>query len=237
MKRALDIIFSFAGIIILLPLMLVVALLIVLESPGAPVYKSVRVGRNWKKFNFYKFRTMRADSDKEWENLQNRNSYLDIYLDPEELDLDQSLMDVHLFGDTYYVNEYNYLNETCKRANSIYLKVEDDPRITRLGHFLRATSLDELPQLLSVLKGDMSIVGNRPLVVAEAELLTDDVYAKRFDCPAGITGLWQVQPDKDTMKAERRRQIDVTYAERQSLALDLKIVFSTVKKVFSHGNV
>ena len=220
----------------MLPLMIVVAIIISIESPGAPIYKSTRIGRNWKKFSFYKFRSMRLGSDKQWEVLQNQNSYLDIYVDPEELDLDEALKKTYLFGDMYAVNEFDYLNETAKRANSIYLKVENDPRITKFGHFIRSTSIDELPQLLSVLKGDMSIVGNRPLSVVEAEQLTDDVYAKRFDCPVGITGLWQIQPDKDSMKAEKRRQLDVDYAMKRNLALDIKIAFRTFTKIFSKGN-
>ena len=237
MKRFLDIVFSFLGLVCLSPLIAIIAIVISLESPGPVVYRSVRVGQNWKKFNFYKFRSMNNKADKDLDKLQNRNSYLDIYVDPEELDLDESLKKVYLYGDTYAVNEFAYLNETAKTANSIYVKVEDDPRITRFGRFIRRTSLDEIPQLLNVLRGDMSIVGNRPLSETEAELLTDDIYAGRFDCPAGITGLWQVQPDKDTMRAEKRRLLDSEYAEKQSLALDFKIILQTFAKVFSKGNV
>ena len=237
MKRALDIIFSLPAIIILLPLMLVISLAIVLESPGAPIYTSTRIGKNWKKFKFYKFRSMRPKSDNELENMKNRNTYLNIYTEPEDINLPERLKDVILYSDNYKISEFHYLKEVAKEKNAYFIKVEKDPRITKLGHILRKTSLDELPQLFNILKGDMSFVGNRPLSVAEAELLTTNSFAKRFACSAGLTGLWQMQPGKEDMTPSKRRALDNEYAEKESIAFDLKIIWGTVKKMLKLNNV
>jgi lipopolysaccharide/colanic/teichoic acid biosynthesis glycosyltransferase len=112
--------------------------------------------------------------------------------------------------------------------NAVFFKVKNDPRITRLGQFLRSTSLDELPQLFNVLKGDMSLVGNRPLPLYEAEQLTRDLIAARFLAPAGITGLWQVtKRGKDNMSPEERIQLDIEYALKNSFLFDMKILLKT----------
>lgn len=115
-----------------------------------------------------------------------------------------------------------------------FFKLENDPRITRLGKFLRNTSLDELPQLFNVLRGDMSIVGNRPLPLYEAENLTTDLWAKRFLAPAGITGLWQITKEKNKQLSEReRKELDVAYADKASFVFDMKIILKTIPEVFS----
>ncbi|UVS67628.1 sugar transferase [Parabacteroides distasonis] len=98
-----------------------------------------------------------------------------------------------------------------------------------MGHIIRKYSIDELPQLFNILNGDMSIVGNRPLPVYEAELLTSDEYIQRFMAPAGLTGLWQVEKrgNSGSMSAEERKQLDIKYAHTFSFWLDAKIIFKT----------
>jgi lipopolysaccharide/colanic/teichoic acid biosynthesis glycosyltransferase len=113
-------------------------------------------------------------------------------------------------------------------ANGVFFKIKNDPRVTRIGTILRNTSLDEIPQLINVLKGDMSLVGNRPLPLYEAEKLTKDQIAWRFLAPAGITGLWQVtKRGKEDMSPEERIALDMEYAMKNSFWLDIKILFST----------
>ncbi len=122
--------------------------------------------------------------------------------------------------------------------DSAFFKVENDPRITKLGGFLRKTSLDELPQLFNVLKGDMSIVGNRPLPLYEAEQLTRDQWTHRFLAPAGITGLWQVSKrGASEMSAEERIQLDIDYAEKNTMWGDIKIIFKTLPAMLQKAKV
>lgn len=112
---------------------------------------------------------------------------------------------------------------------SAFIKLKNDPRVTKLGAFLRKTSLDELPQLYNVLKGEMSLVGNRPLPLYEAQMLTSDEWAMRFLGPAGITGLWQVNKrGKSEMSDTERRQLDNHYTENFSFWMDVKILLKTV---------
>ena len=113
-----------------------------------------------------------------------------------------------------------------------------DNRITKVGYYLRKYKLDEFPQLLNVLKGDMSIVGNRPLPLYEAEKLTTDKYALRFLAPAGLTGLWQVEKrGKGKMSEEERLMLDNTYAENHSFWYDIKLILKTVPALFQKENV
>ena len=115
----------------------------------------------------------------------------------------------------------------------------DDVRLNKYGKIMRITSLDELPELFNILKGDMSIVGNRPLPLYEAELLTSDAYIDRFMAPAGLTGLWQVEKRGGTgkMSAEERKQLDIKYARDFSFWLDMKILFRTLTAFVQKENV
>jgi lipopolysaccharide/colanic/teichoic acid biosynthesis glycosyltransferase len=137
------------------------------------------------------------------------------------------------------LTELAHLNQyAAEGAGPVFFKVSNDPRITKVGSFLRNTSLDELPQLLNVLKGDMSLVGNRPLPLYEAKALTTDDYAARFLAPAGITGLWQIKKrgTKD-MSVEERISIDIDYANKCSFSTDLWIMAKTPTALLQKENV
>lgn len=127
-----------------------------------------------------------------------------------------------------------HLNQYSKiQGNTSFVKIRRDPRVTRFGRILRHSSLDELPQLINVLLGDMSIVGNRPLPLYEAERLTKDQFARRFLAPAGITGLWQISKKGSTKISEGDRiNLDIAYAEKSSFLFDLKIIFRTIPVLF-----
>ncbi len=131
-------------------------------------------------------------------------------------------------------NQYGNPNE----KEAVFFKISDDPRVTKFGKFLRNSSLDELPQLFNVIKGDMSIVGNRPLPLYEAKTLTTDRYAERFHAPAGITGLWQItKRGQKEMSAEERIALDIHYARNHSFLYDIKIILNTPKALTQKDDV
>jgi lipopolysaccharide/colanic/teichoic acid biosynthesis glycosyltransferase len=137
------------------------------------------------------------------------------------------------------IDSLNHLNQYDASENSQakFLKIINDPRITKVGKFLRKTSLDELPQLFNVLKGDMSLVGNRPLPLYEASSLTTNAYVPRFMAPAGITGLWQVtKRGYEKMSANERINLDILYAKKRSFFLDLKIMLLTPLALFQESD-
>jgi lipopolysaccharide/colanic/teichoic acid biosynthesis glycosyltransferase len=120
----------------------------------------------------------------------------------------------------------------------LFQKFKNDPRVTSIGRLIRKTSIDELPQLFNVLRGEMSIVGNRPLPLYEAELLTSDAWAQRFRAPAGLTGLWQISKrGKDKMSAEERIDLDIQYSNKYSFWFDLKIILKTPFALFQEEDV
>ncbi|MCF8282911.1 MAG: sugar transferase [Bacteroidales bacterium] len=142
-------------------------------------------------------------------------------------DADQRLIDLQ------HLNQYS-----AKDSGALFTKINNDPRVTKTGRLIRKTSLDELPQLFNILKGDMSIVGNRPLPLYEAEQLTRDLWAKRFLAPAGLTGLWQVtKRGKNNMSTEERISLDVTYADHHSFWYDMKIIAKTPFAIIQEEDV
>lgn len=144
-----------------------------------------------------------------------------------------------LISDDFVISEEAYINKRSHEQENAFVKLENDPRITRVGRFIRKYSIDELPQLINILKGDMSIVGNRPLPLYEAELLTSDEYIDRFMAPAGLTGLWQVEKrgDSGKMSADERKQLDIKYAKTFSFWIDMRIILKTVTAFIQKENV
>lgn len=136
------------------------------------------------------------------------------------------------------LEDLKHLNQYDGKDEALFVKFNNDPRVTKVGKIIRKTSIDELPQLFNILKGDMSIVGNRPLPIYEAEQLTRDGWAKRFLAPAGLTGLWQVSKrGKSDMSTEERIGLDCSYAEKHSFWYDLKIILKTPFAIIQEENV
>lgn len=250
-KRAFDILASSTAILMLSPILITTALLIRLESNGKIVYKSKRVGSNYKIFDFYKFRSMYSDADKRLAEYKKLNQYTKETSEEEIKDSSSAPgisqetpstnndQDVLLFSDNLSTSENNYLKTKRDERSNAFFKIENDPRITHIGHIIRKYSIDELPQLFNILKGDMSVVGNRPLPLYEAELLTSDEYVKRFMAPAGLTGLWQVEKrgGAGKMSAEERKQLDIRYAKEFSFRMDMMIIFKTFTAFIQKENV
>ncbi len=137
-----------------------------------------------------------------------------------------------------FENFNQYLNSGDGTRKAVFFKVLNDPRVTRIGRFLRGTSLDELPQIYNILIGDMSFVGNRPLPLYEAEQLTSNEWSKRFLGPAGLTGLWQIkQRGKAEVSELERKKLDNNYVTNHSFLLDLKILFQTIPAIFQKAKV
>ena len=257
-KRMFDIVFSALAIVILSPLFIITAIAIRLESPGPILFKSKRVGTNYTIFDFLKFRSMYIDAEERLKELsKDHNQYAAASSDDnhkEEEDnktitaplgekAEQDMIDmgmesmmmisdeeVMLVGDDFVMAESDFNKQKQEDIDNAFVKIENDPRITKVGRFIRKYSIDELPQLFNILKGDMSIVGNRPLPLYEAEKLTADSSIDRFMAPAGLTGLWQVEErgKGGNMSAEERKQLDITYGQTYSFMLDMKIIFRTL---------
>ena len=136
------------------------------------------------------------------------------------------------------VTNNQYAAEEQGTTKSAFVKIKNDPRVTKLGNFLRNSSLDELPQLFNILRGDMSVVGNRPLPVYEAEMLTSNEWSMHFLGPAGLTGLWQISKrGKEDMSERERKKLDNFYAQKYSFWLDVKIIIGTVPALFQKEKV
>lgn len=262
-KRAFDIIFSSLAIIILSPVFIITAIAIKLESPGPVLFKSKRVGTNYTIFDFLKFRSMYSDAEKRLKEVSKTagNQYAEKEEEADskatitaplgdeaemammamgmESDMMISDEEVMLVGDDFVVAESDFSKQKEEENNNAFVKIENDPRVTKVGRFIRKYSIDELPQLFNILKGDMSIVGNRPLPLYEAEKLTADSSIDRFMAPAGLTGLWQVEErgKGGTMSAEERKQLDITYGQTYNFMLDMKIIFRTLTAFVQKENV
>ena len=190
-KRAFDIFASLIAIIVLAIPMLIVGIVVKCSSKGPMIYVSERVGKNGKKFKFYKFRSMIDKADE-------------------------------------YLNELLEKNEV---PGGVTFKMEEDPRVTKFGKFLRKTSIDELPQLFNILKGDMSFVGPRPCTVREYELYTEKEKL-RLLVPQGLTGEWQVSGRSDTT-FDYMIGKDLHYIEnKRGFWYDIGLIFRTIPAVF-----
>ena len=259
-KRTFDIVFSLIALIILSPVFIITAIAIKLESNGPVLFKSKRVGTNYTVFDFLKFRSMFMDSDKRLKELsKTQNQYSDKIEEPvvpvghfnanvddntaigDDLGAEMLISDeeVMLVGDDFVVSESSFNKQKNEDINNAFVKIENDPRITKVGHFIRKYSIDELPQLVNILKGDMSVVGNRPLPLYEAEKLTSDESIDRFMAPAGLTGLWQVEKrgDSGKLSADERKQLDITYGQTYNFILDMKIIFKTLTAFIQKDDV
>lgn len=201
-KRIVDAVGAAAGLAGLSPFLLAIAALIRLDSRGPALFKQTRLGLGGRPFTVYKFRSMRRDAD----HAPHRD-YVTSFI---------------LNGDGH--------STVADDGTAIY-KLTGDDRITRVGLFLRKTSLDELPQLINVLKGEMSLVGPRPPVEYEAEVY-NDTHRRRLSVVPGITGLWQVS-GRCELTFEDMVRLDLIYIDTWSFWLDLKILFKTIQVVLT----
>lgn len=192
-KRVLDIFGGVIGMLLLIPITIIVAPLIKLESPGPIFFSQKRVGRNGRIFNIYKFRSMYIDAEARKKELLQQNE-----------------------------------------MNGLMFKMEKDPRITKIGKFLRKTSLDEFPQFYNVMRGDMSLVGTRPPTLDEFEHYKSH-HKKRLSITPGLTGLWQVNGRNQVTDFEEVVRLDVQYINEWSFGLDIKILLKTIGVVLK-GN-
>ncbi len=236
-KRIFDIIGASILILLSAPILIIVGILIKLESKGPVFYVSKRAGQGFRVFDFYKFRSMRIDADLKLVDLKDQNHYFSAAA--VDANISQELVGTGtlLMMDHGPVDEQKFFQEREATNGQTFFKIKNDPRITHIGKIIRATSIDEMPQLINVLKGDMSLVGNRPLPLYEAERLTSDEWIERFSAPAGITGLWQVSKGKNSAETEdERKQLDITYAKQYNFWLDMKILLLTLPAAFQRAD-
>lgn len=195
-RRTQDVILSVLALCVLWPFMLLVALVVVLDSPGAgPIFAQTRIGRDGKEFTFYKFRSMCPNAEEKLEGLLNQNE---------------------MEGPTF--------------------KMKNDPRITRVGRVIRKTSIDELPQLWNVLRGDMSIVGPRPGLPREVEQY-DDYARQRLLVQPGLTCYWQIQPNRNSLSFDEWVELDIKYIKERSFLTDWKIILATFGAVLGMNGI
>jgi lipopolysaccharide/colanic/teichoic acid biosynthesis glycosyltransferase len=202
-KRIVDVLVSIVLLILFAPLMLVVAALIRLDSPGAALFVQRRVGKHGRIFDFYKFRSMRTDVD----NDRAHRRFAEAYINGEKIE------------------------DLVRTQEATVFKPKNGNNLTRMGKFLRATSLDELPQLINVLKGDMSLVGPRPSIYYEVDLYRD-WHRRRLTVTPGMTGYAQIN-GRSRLRFDEIVSLDIEYIRKCSLLLDLKILLLTIPVVLS----
>lgn len=192
-KRSMDLILAFIGIVVLCPMMLMVAIAIKLDSRGSVIFSQMRVGMNGKPFKMYKFRSMVDEAEELLDNLRSKNE---------------------MTGPVF--------------------KIKEDPRITRVGKFIRRTSIDELPQLFNVIKGDMSLVGPRPNLPQEVIKFTE-YQRKKLIVKPGLTCYWQVM-GRSSIDFDDWMKLDLEYIKDRSTLLDIKLIFKTFGVFFGDEN-
>lgn len=240
-KRAFDMLVSGSALLALSPLLLGVAAVMKITMPGPVFYRSKRVGTGWEVFDLIKFRTMDPNADQKLGALKHLNMYEaqpETSLDHCEHCASGNHCSPQLMTAEGMICENLHKRRQEAKSGAIFKKFKDDPRVTPFGRFMRNTSIDELPQLINIFRGDMSLVGNRPLPVYEAERLTTDRFILRFSAPAGLTGLWQVtKRGTGDMSEEERIALDNDYALNGSFLGDLKLMLKTIPAVFQSENV
>ena len=189
LKRTMDIVLSSVGLLFSVPIIALVAIPLLIESPGPLFFKQKRIGKNGRVFTLYKLRSMYRDAEQRKSELMAQNQ-----------------MQGYMF------------------------KVQNDPRITKVGRFIRKTSIDELPQLLNVLKGDMSLIGTRPPLVDEFNKY-ENHHKRRLAMKPGITGLWQVSGRSNITDFEEVVALDCQYIDHFNFFFDIRILFKTAKVV------
>ena len=240
LKRTFDVVSSSIALLLLSPFFLAVAIILKLESRGPVFYTSKRVGQ--RTFDFYKFRSMYVGSDARLKELEHLNQYareqgkkeIDFDLlcecQQENRKIEEYCSELLMFSNGKSMCEKNFLNQKKAIAAPAFLKIKDDPRITKFGKFIRNTSIDELPQLYNVLKGDMSLIGPRPLLIQYLPLY-NETQKRRHEVRPGITGWAQVN-GRNAISWKQKFEYDIWYVDNLNWWLDVKILFLTIKKVF-----
>ena len=198
-KGLLDFLLALAALVVLSPVLIFIAIAIKIDSPGNAVYRREQIGKDGRKFTGYKFRTMKTNND--------------------DTEYKQYIVKYVLENAPYKVDHNGQL---------IY-KVTGDPRVTRVGAILRKTNLDELPQLINILKGEMSWVGPRPDIPFAVDLY-DDWHRQRLVVKPGITGLWQVC-GRRSLSFDDMVRLDIKYINKESIIWDMKIILLTIKTI------
>ena len=189
-KKIIDIGVSLFLIIVLSPLLIFIAVLVKLESPGPIIFKQARVGLRGRQFDLLKFRTMVANAEILRKDLETENE-----------------------------------------VDGPVFKIKDDPRVTKIGGFLRKSGLDELPQLINILRGEMSLIGPRPPLLKETQQYKR-WQLRRLSVKPGLSCFWQIKPDRNSIKFEKWMELDLAYIDNWSLRLDFIILLKTIKTVF-----